>query len=45
MLINNNDKEKKFREFDIEFFEFTCFETHDKNDYVTIENKMHYRNE
>ena len=43
MLINRNDKEKKFRESDIKFFDSTCFETHDKDDYVTIEDKMHYR--
>ncbi|CAF9940865.1 MAG: hypothetical protein HETSPECPRED_002658, partial [Heterodermia speciosa] len=34
---------ERFREFDIEYFDFTCSESHDKSDYVTINDKIYYR--
>ena len=43
-LVNTNTKKKRFRKSNINFFDFTCFESHDKNDYVIVNDKMHYRN-
>ena len=40
----STSKKKKFRESNINFFNFTCFESHDKSDYVTIDDRIHYRN-
>ena len=44
ILSNNKKKNKRFRESNIDYFNSTCFETHDKSDYVIINNKIHYRN-
>ena len=43
-FVNTNTKKKRFRKSNISFFDFTCFESHDKNDYVIVNDKMHYRN-
>ena len=43
LLININIQ-KKIRKTNINFFDFTCFEMYDKNDYVIVSDKMHYRN-
>ena len=43
-IINIDGKKKKFRKFEIGYFDFKCLEIYNQSDYVTIENKVHYRN-
>ena len=44
MEISTNKKEERFRESDIDYFDSTCSEAiHGKGDYVTIGDKVHYR--
>ena len=44
VLSDSKEKDERFRESDIDYFNSTCFETHDKGDYVIIDDKIHYRN-
>ena len=43
MLANSNGKEKRFRESDIGYFDSTFSETYGKGDYITIGDKVYYR--
>ena len=44
VLPGSKKKNKRFRESNIGYFNPTCSETHDKGDYVIIDDKIHYRN-
>ena len=44
VLPGSKEKDERFRESDIGYFNPTCSETHGKGDYVTIGDKIHYRN-
>ena len=44
LILSNSKKKKKISKVKYRLFQFTCFETHDKNDYVIISDKIHYRN-
>ena len=43
-IMNIDDKKKRFRKSEINYFDFKYLEIHSQNDYVIIENKVHYRN-
>ena len=38
----NNNVAKRFKKFNIKYFDFTCSKSHDKNDYVIISDKIYY---
>ena len=39
-----NNKKKRFREFDIKYFDSHYFEVFDKDDLIVIDDKTYYRN-
>ena len=41
---DSNNKKKRFREFDIKYFDFHYFKIFDKNDLIVIDDKTYYRN-
>ena len=43
-IIQLNNSVERFKKFDIKYFDFTCSKSHDKNDYVIINDKIYYRN-
>ena len=43
-IIQLNNNVERFRESDIRYFDPTCSESHDKSDYVIIDDKVYYRN-
>ena len=40
----DNNVAKRFKKFDIKYFDFTCSELHNKKNYVIINHKIYYRN-
>ena len=44
MPVMSGSREERFRESEIGYFDPKCSETHGKGDYVTIGDKVHYRN-
>ena len=40
--LDNSAAVERFRKFDIKYFDFTCSELYDKDDYVTISDKIYY---
>ena len=40
----NNNVVERFKKFDIHYFDFTCSKSHDKSDYIIINDKIYYRN-
>ena len=41
--LNNNVVVERFKKFNIKYFNFTCLKSHNKNDYVIINDKIYYR--
>ena len=42
-IIQLNNSVERFRNFDIEYFDFICLKSHNKSDYVIISDKVYYR--
>ena len=40
----DNSAVERFKESDIEYFDSTCSESHNKDDYIIISDKIYYRN-
>ena len=40
----NNNVVERFKKINIKYFDFTCSKSHNKNDYIIINDKIYYRN-